>query len=507
MQGYGKRWVTAALTLCMALGVPSLALGAGVREDSAWLSVSTWQPDATASTKGDLLTAGWVGNGRVLAAKDGSVLVSDTVNHVIWKVSGTQRTVFAGMRFAGYNKSSEPLGGLLDGAANTALFNQPMGMDTDAAGNLYVADSGNHAIRKVTPTGQVSTLAGNGVQGFKDGTGPAAALNTPEDVAVAKDGSVYVADTLNHVIRKITADGTVSTLTGSSDRVVEVYSGVAAFAGDYKDGALKDARFNEPSGLALDDEGNLYVSDSGNQVIRYINLKSGMVTTVAGSVTGDGQGAAPGKLYRDGGYQDGAAASAKFNHPVDVAWSSSQHELVIADSLNQVVRTLKDGQVHTLVGSLQGEEGKADGVESTSLLSYPQGVAVSQDGSVGWIAGNGLRQWSLYRQPGHKPMKPAGTVYVAYNAKWLQIDTRVTKDGQTLIPLRSIASELGLKLVSASAKSAVVQSGDRMIQLEAGSTAQSIDGKLYVPIRTLTDLLDKDVKWLASEKTVVIRDK
>ena len=144
----------------------------------------------------------------------------------------------------------------------------------DAKGNVYVADSGNNAIRKVDMNGNVSTLQEMAFLETRMVKVRRPAFNHPSDVAVAADGTVYVADSLNHAIRKIAVDGNVSTLTAAVSRVIQIRPGEASFAGDYHDGSLSTATFNEPSGLALDSKGNLYVSDTGNQRIRYIDLAS-----------------------------------------------------------------------------------------------------------------------------------------------------------------------------------------------------------------------------------------
>lgn len=189
----------------------------------------------------------------------------------------------------------------MDGASDLSLFSGPQGIATDAQGNVYVADTGNHSIRKIDPSGNVSTIAGDGVLGKEDGPGSKARFNSPLDVAVAADGTVYVADTLNHAIRSISPSGQVTTLNAASGRAVEVSPGQAAPAGDFADGALAQAKFNEPSGLALDGKGNLYVSDAGNQRIRYIDLQQGTVTTAAGS----GKAEALKDLYVPGGFATG----------------------------------------------------------------------------------------------------------------------------------------------------------------------------------------------------------
>ncbi|WP_371867940.1 gluconolaconase [Pseudoduganella rivuli] len=157
--------------------------------------------------------------------------------------------------------------GYADGPAAQARFNTPSGIAIDRQGNLYVADTGNHAIRKITPDGTVSTLAGSGVAGTADGIGKAAQFNGPVGLAVDDDGTVYVADTYNDTIRKIAPDGVVSTLAGT---------GVPGDA----DGPALQASFDTPCALAIDTDGALLVADTRNDAIRRIG-KDGSVSTVA----------------------------------------------------------------------------------------------------------------------------------------------------------------------------------------------------------------------------------
>lgn len=199
---------------------------------------------------GPALQAAFRAPGSVVQLADGSILIADTRNHVIRKVTGGQVTTFAGPALTVLkNAQGFPTGGLLDGKASEAFFNEPTGLALDAKGNVYVADAGNNAIRKIDVTGMVSTIAGNGVPGNKDGKGADASFNHPSDIAVGADGTVYVADSLNHVIRKIAADGSVTTLSAPVTRVIQVRPGEASFAGEYHDGSLSTATFNEPSDL------------------------------------------------------------------------------------------------------------------------------------------------------------------------------------------------------------------------------------------------------------------
>ena len=177
--------------------------------------------------------------------------------------------------------------GSADGPGSTARFNQPIGVALDGTGNVYVADWGNNTIRKITPTGTVSTLAGTAgpaqIGIYQDGTGPAAHFWGPTGVATDAIGNVYVAESANNLIRKITPGGVVTTLAGTSAAIGSA------------DGIGTAARFNFPSGLALDGSGNIYVADTSNNLIRKI-AGDGTVTTLAGlagsSSSTDGTGSA-----------------------------------------------------------------------------------------------------------------------------------------------------------------------------------------------------------------------
>lgn len=296
----------------------------------------------------------------LLTLLDGSLLVTDQRNQLIRKIQNGQVSTFAGITFE-LDEFGSPLGGLYDGEKGTAVFHEPTGIAADAIGNMYVADSRNHSIRKIAADGQVTTLAGNGMIGKEDGRGEQATFYLPQAIVATSDGTLYVADTLNHLIRKISKDGEVTTLNAPSLRAVEVTPGVAELAGDFQDGQLEHAKFNEPSGLVLDAKGNLYVSDSGNQLIRYIDFSTNKVTTVAGkkpnlTVT---------SLYGTGGATDGKALDATFNFPTGLALSDDGG-VIIADSLNHSIRYLRNGNVWTIAKG----------------LNYPTDVAVDKQGVI-----------------------------------------------------------------------------------------------------------------------------
>lgn len=273
----------------------------------------------------------------------GNVYVADSDNNKI------RKTTTAGVvtTLAGSGKV-----GSADGTGTTASFSYPFGVAVDVVGNVYVADTGNQTIRKITAAGVVTTLAGSGSIGSADGTGTAASFNWPCGVAVDEAGNVYVADYLNNKIRKITATGVVTTLAGSGS------IGSA-------DGTGAAASFYNPFGVALDVVGNVYVADAGNNKIRKITT-AGVVTTLAGS----------GSI----GSEDGTGAAASFYYPFGVV-VDLQGTVFVADNRNNKIRKITAvGVVTTLAGS--GTGGSVDGTGTAASFKSPYGVTVDVAGNV-----------------------------------------------------------------------------------------------------------------------------
>ena len=274
----------------------------------------------------------------VAVDSSGNVYVADSYNHKIRKITPQGVVTTLAGSTAGY----------ADGTGTAAQFYDPYGLAVDSSGNVYVADLINHKIRKITPQGVVSTFAGS-TAGYADGTGTAAQFNDPYGLAFDSSGNVYVADRDNHKIRKITPAGVVTTLAGST-------------AG-YADGTGTAAKFNYPSGVAVDSSGNVYVVDYFNQKIRKIT-PAGVVTTLAGSTAG---------------YADGTGTAAQFYNPEGVAVDSSGN-LYVSDRVNQKIRKITpQGVVTTLAGSTAGY---VDGPATTAKFSDPNGVAVDSIGNV-----------------------------------------------------------------------------------------------------------------------------
>jgi hypothetical protein len=271
-----------------------------------------------------------------VSATPSMICASDSSKLIVLALSNSAMvTTFAG----------SGIQGSANGIGSAAAFNYPYGVATDAAGNLYVADRLNHKIRKITPAGVVSTFAGSGSAGSADGTGVSASFNEPTALATDTAGNIYVVDLYNMKIRKITPAGVVSTLAGS---------GVVGNA----DGTGTSASFNFPFGVATDLAGNVYVGDAYNHKIRKIT-PAGVVTTLAGS------GSA--------GSTDGTGTSAQFNTPTGVATDAAGN-VYVGDRYNHKIRKITPaGVVSTLAGS--GSTGSANGTGASASFYYPSGIA------------------------------------------------------------------------------------------------------------------------------------
>jgi sugar lactone lactonase YvrE len=285
----------------------------------------------------------------------------------------------------------------LNGVGSNASFKYPSGVAVDKSGNVYVADSGNNRIRKITANGTVTTLAGSGTAGFADGTGVNASFNFPGGVAVDASGNVYVADNGNNRIRKITANGTVTTLAGS---------GTAGSA----DGVGLNASFWIPCEISIDKNGYLYVADNCSQKIRKISplgvvstlteiggaFPSGVAVDSAGNVYFADQNynkiyyftinGALGTLaggngggWLGAGSADGIANSASFYSPQQVAVDGSGN-IYVADSGNNKIRKIQNGAVMTFAGA--GAQGSANGPSYSATFSGPSGIAIDGAGNI-----------------------------------------------------------------------------------------------------------------------------
>ena len=286
----------------------------------------------------------------------GNLYVSDGANSAIYKVSMDLElsSVFAG--------SPGSLGSV-DGDGATARFRTPNGLAIDASGNIYVADTGNSTIRKITPAGVVTTLAGVAIStGSIDGIGAAAQFSLPQDVCVDASGVLFVADSGNHTIRQITALGSVTTSAGSH--------GIQGHA----DGTGSIARFNTPSGIAIGSAGLLYVADTNNNTLRVVNPTTGVVSTLVGT-------------YGVTGATDGSGLAATFNGPTGTTVDGTG-AIYVADTANSVIRKITAAGVVTTLAGLSGITGAQDGMGTGALFNHPRDVVVDSSGNV-YVADTG----------------------------------------------------------------------------------------------------------------------
>ncbi len=349
------RYLTGALSLCLSacgggtttVATPSAAPALSILAGAAATPVG--------HLDGAAASAQFNGAQGLVSDSGGNVWVLDDAT-VVRRISA-QGQVTTPLGSAGVYGSS-------DGLGTAASFNAPRAIAIDQAGNLYVSDTGNQTIRKISPSLQVTTLAGTaGSLGSSDGSGSAASFDGPWGIAVDSGGNVYVSDSLNHTVRKITPAGVVTTLAGSA--------GVAG----YSDGTGALARFDGPQGLCIDTAGNLYVADTFNQVVRKVS-PAGVVTTLAGTagVTGS---------------VDGVAATALFDQPTDIAVDTSGNVWVY-DAADQHLRRIHAGQVTTVLAAGSPTQGVAwtqlAAVQGLAMLA-PGQLLLSEDAGVAVLSG------------------------------------------------------------------------------------------------------------------------
>ena len=271
----------------------------------------------------------------------GEVFVADFLNHQIRRIdSDNFVTTFAG----------SGLPGSLDGIGLSAQFNSPSDVIADAAGNIFVTDFNGHRIRMITPAGVVSTIAGSGTPGLVDGNGVFAQFNNPTGIAVDDAGNLYIADSGNHAIRKISPSGQVTTIGGNGTPGYMDGSGVTLF--------------NTPRGVSLDLAGNVVIADQNNNRIRSIT-PSGTASTI----TGDGIS----------GLIDGPTSSARVSGPNGII-VSPEGSIIFADAGNHAIRSIMGTEVSTIAGD--GTPGSQNGLGMAARFFSPKGVSLDLAGNI-----------------------------------------------------------------------------------------------------------------------------
>lgn len=360
-------------------------------------------PNGTATNIG-------IGASGVFVDSSGNVYFADSSNHAVRKLNPTTGiiTVLAGTGASG----STGDGGL----ATSARLNAPKGVTLDSSGNVYIADTNNHRIRKIDTSGNISTFAGTGTSGSTgDGAAATAArLNFPQSVAFDSSGNLYIADTSNQKIRKIDTNGTITTFAGTT-------------SGNTGDGfAATLAKLSNPRGLAFDSSGNLYIADTSNHRIRKVNT-SGIISTFAGTTNG---------FSGDGGL----ATAAQFSSPQGISVDSSGN-VYVTDTANHRLRKIAtDGNISTLAGSTSGFSGDGGLATSAQLASpvstYPDSSGnlyigdtsnfrlrkIDTSGNISTVAGTGLSNFggdggsatnAQFSTPQGIAVDSSGNIYIA----------------------------------------------------------------------------------------------
>ncbi len=320
------------------------AFGTALSPGTALGAITTVAGDSTAGFSGDGGPATGASLNRpsaVFVDGEGDLYIADTNNHRIRKVASDTMITITGNGTEGFSGDGGP--------AVSASLNTPHGIFVDGEGNLYIADTRNHRVRKVSSSGTITTIAGNGTEGFSGDGGPAASasLNRPHGVFVDGEGVLYIADTNNHRIRKVVSD-TISTVAGN---------GARGFSGD--GGPATQASLNGPVDIVADSTGALYISDRSNNRVRMV--VSDTITTVAGSgadgFSGDG----------------GPATSASLSGPRGISLDG-EGNLYIVDRKNHRIRKVASDTITTIAGNgARGFSGDG-GPAADASLNFPRDV-------------------------------------------------------------------------------------------------------------------------------------
>jgi sugar lactone lactonase YvrE len=329
------------------------------------------------------------------------VYVGDVNHKLIKKIDLTDNNSL--ITVAGNN------GFYLDAAGTSSRFSGPHGIFRDNSGNIFIADTDNQRIRKMDAQGNVTTIAGSGNQAFAPGNGTNASFYNPAALVADSQGNIFVADTGNQRIRKIDLNGEVTTIAGNASQSFTEGNGAAA-------------SFSNPFGITIDPQGKLYVADTNNQRIRMIDT-SGNVTVIAG---------------KDYGFADGNGTGASFKNPYGITRDNNTGILYVADTENQRIRKIDtNGNVTTLAGS--GNYDFADGVGANASFKNPQGIifnngnlyiadtdgrrvrkleistgkvtTIAGDGTYGYTEGTGTN--SSFAGPFAISLDPAGNIYIS----------------------------------------------------------------------------------------------
>ena len=484
---YLKHFVNACRPLWLGAVGPLLLVAMASAQE---YSISTFAGGMPAPTPAQATSYFLRGPYGVVPDGSGNLYFTSQFNCVFKLSASGTLTIIGGNGSGGYSGDH--------GQAVAAQFSSPTGLALDNAGNLFVADTLNSVIRRIAPDGVVTTVAGNGTAGFSGDNGPAtgAQLQYPEDVAVDSSGNLYIADTFNNRIRKVSANGTISTFAGS---------GMAAFSGD--SGPATAAGLNQPWSVAVDGSGNMFIADYMNSRIRKVSL-SGTISTVAGNGQRYFSGTASGDL---GPYLgDGGPAIHAIIDPLNVRLDA-QGNLYITDQFNGRIREVDaSGVIRTAVGSSRSPQMNGDGGPATSAsLNQPWSAAVdasgeiyiadyghlrvrkvSTAGTIGTVAGDGSlkfggdggpARYALFSAVYGIATDPSGNLYVADSAnnavRKVALDGTIsTVAGGPSAVSSSLSKPSGMLAASDGSLYIADTGNSRIVKISSGRAASTIAG-------------------------------
>jgi len=385
----------------------------------------------------------WLEPQGLWMSPSGELTVVDSGSHTIHSFNKDQQDILVVGGNLGVDSYGLPIGGYADFDMRSALFDHPYDVVIDSAGTIYMSDFNNHTIRKIVD-GVVYTHAGTGEPGYKNGEKTEAQFNYPSGLALDANNNLYVADTMNHIVRKISPVGDVSTVAGQF------------FAdGGYLDGTVEEARFNEPSAIAFDELGNFYVSDSGNHLIRYVSENE--VTTFAGGVTPIDSTTG----YREGGYRNGKKGQSQFNFPKGLHYEEGL--LFIADSLNHRIRAITpQGKTINVAG--QGAAGDQVGEVHEAQFNTPTAITYFD-----------------------------GNLYVADSANH-KVKT-IAIDVENLDGVHSDTDIIEATPLLPKDQHTQVWFDGSLIQFPEDTQPFQLNGKTYLPIQALFEQWGAEVQW------------
>lgn len=420
----------------------------------------------------------------------GVVYIADTYNNMIKKISANGLELVAG-GFDGKNVMGMPRGALKDGALLDARFRRPRDVFAGSNGVLYVADTENYVIRKIE-NGKVSTFAGMGVAGYADGAANAAQFNMPSAVIQDKEGKLYVADTLNNCIRQIEKDGRTTTVSFKPDMET-----------------LTSAALNEPSDIMLDANGVLYVLDSGNQAIKKID--NGVISLVAGY-----NGEVDKTGYGERGLTNDIGEKARFNFPKCFAMDSKGN-IFVTDSWNQEIRViLPSGKVRTYVGS--PFVGNVVGSLAEARFNTPTGIVIKNNVIVvSDMWNNEIKEVAIdYSNPAFgvseatlKTLIDSAKTSTEWqyweSKKVVALDKPIVEFESTVyLPFKSMMVLHGFKISWDNVNKRVVYTkGETEGYIDSNSGMKIFDNNSYMKLEELSSILDIDMYQLNEEKAII----